>query len=893
MRANRSSLPRSPRTGLAARCGVATFEALETRTHLSYTPSAADRLINLDDFRADPRFSDIDGRGYAAVILDDGLDRDHPYFGVDANNNGVADRLVYSYDFADNDSNAEAVSPHGSNVTSIVGSSGTIHRGMAPGVNLIHLKVFSDRDNDGARWTDVERALKWVISNAARYNVVSVNMSLGGGMYRSAPPAQWHGIADELATLATRKILVSAAAGNDYDDTNSQLGLSYPAADPNVLAVGAVFERAFGRYGAGKSLARRTGPDRITPFSQRSRNQWMIFAPGSPISGAGLEGQVEVQNGTSQASPHVAGIVVLMQQLADRILGRRLGLAEMRTLMKQTGKKIVDGDDEQDAVVNTGATFRRIDVMRLAEAIWRKAGPELVLTQGTLNLTTGASTVSFGSTSQATSLEKTFTIANTGVRPLNISGLIAPRGFSVVSGPAGSVQPGQNTTFTLRLDGASAGAYRGEVRLITNDSDERNFTFNVTGSVSAITAVLDDGLSSVTFSGEWTVQSTGYSNDQRTAALSDEEVIFADWTFSKLIPGRYRVSATWKPDAELTTRATYLLIDSVGGLSERFVNQRRGPDDVTIGGVAWEVLGDIDVTGTELVVSLDGTFLGDGAPTGRVAADAIRIERLGPVEGDAQLFVTVGSTPTVDDGQPIAVGTTNSGRPLTKSIVLRNVGSRDLTLDGFIEVPVGFSIVGTPARVLRPGTSTTVQLKLDAGRPGNFGGALVIGSSIVDQPEFRINITGIVNPTARVIDNGDVGFAAAGSWTTSRFGYRADGLSAPGSSGATATWTFSRLTPGVYRVMATWSGSGALNPSLATNTPISVTASGGQSASRTFSQQYGPTGEQITGTWWTELLTVRVVADANAATGSMVVVLGGFADAIMVADAIRIDRIDN
>ena len=71
----------------------ACFETLEVRTHLAYAPSAADQLICLDQFRADQRFSSIDGAGYAAVIIDDGLDRDHPFFGPDANRNGVADRV--------------------------------------------------------------------------------------------------------------------------------------------------------------------------------------------------------------------------------------------------------------------------------------------------------------------------------------------------------------------------------------------------------------------------------------------------------------------------------------------------------------------------------------------------------------------------------------------------------------------------------------------------------------------------------------------------------------------------------------------------------------------------------------------------------------------------------
>ncbi|MCZ7671067.1 MAG: S8 family serine peptidase [Chloroflexi bacterium] len=111
---------------------------------LAPTTAQSSILINMDDFRADARFSGIDGTGYTVVILDTGIDLNHPYFGPDSDNNGIADRIVYQYDFADSDGDASDVNGHGSNVSSIIGSSNGTHTGMAPGANLIHLKVFTN-----------------------------------------------------------------------------------------------------------------------------------------------------------------------------------------------------------------------------------------------------------------------------------------------------------------------------------------------------------------------------------------------------------------------------------------------------------------------------------------------------------------------------------------------------------------------------------------------------------------------------------------------------------------------------------------------------------------------------------------------------------------------------
>ena len=55
---------------------------------------AAD-LTNLTAFRADPRFAGIDGHGLTAVVIDTGIDVDHPFFGPDADPDGVADRIVF------------------------------------------------------------------------------------------------------------------------------------------------------------------------------------------------------------------------------------------------------------------------------------------------------------------------------------------------------------------------------------------------------------------------------------------------------------------------------------------------------------------------------------------------------------------------------------------------------------------------------------------------------------------------------------------------------------------------------------------------------------------------------------------------------------------------------
>jgi hypothetical protein len=131
------------------------------------TPSdlQSNSLIRLTNFRADGRFTGIDGTGFSVAILDTGIDLNHPMFGPDADANGVADRIRYQWDFADNDADASDVNGHGSNVSSIAAGNDATNSGMAPGAGIIALKVF--KNNGSGLFSYIENALKWVVANAA------------------------------------------------------------------------------------------------------------------------------------------------------------------------------------------------------------------------------------------------------------------------------------------------------------------------------------------------------------------------------------------------------------------------------------------------------------------------------------------------------------------------------------------------------------------------------------------------------------------------------------------------------------------------------------------------------------------------------------------------------
>src|SRR5207237_514694 len=130
--------------------------------------------------------------------------------------------------------------------------------GVAPAANLVALRV--THGNDGASDGTIAQALQWIIDNAATYSIKVVNISLGSGAYTSDQTNPT--LSGDFAQLAKLNIAVFAASGNN---AGASSGIAYPAADPSVIAVGAV-----------------NSADVISYFGQRAKNLDLL-APGESV----------------------------------------------------------------------------------------------------------------------------------------------------------------------------------------------------------------------------------------------------------------------------------------------------------------------------------------------------------------------------------------------------------------------------------------------------------------------------------------------------------------------------------------------------------------------------------------------------------------------------------
>ncbi len=320
----------------------------------------------------------VSGAGLTAAVLDTGINLEHVDF---------AGRIIAQHNFtADNDGNPDDATDgngHGSNVGGIIAANG-IHHGIAPGANLAPLKVLSNQGGGDFRWID--QALQWVLDHREAYHITAVCMSLGdGGNYTSDNFGVFsilrNSLRDKIRALRNAKVAVVIAAGNDYFRHKSQQGMGFPAIIRECVSVGAVYDAAEGgfRYASG-AVANSSLPGQITPFSQRLHESVNldtytdIFAPGAPVTSSGINGPQgeSVQHGTSQATPVVVGLILLMQEFYQRATGELPTVDDVITWLRRGGVPIHDGDDENDNVQHTGLDYLRVDAVSALDAVRRE-----------------------------------------------------------------------------------------------------------------------------------------------------------------------------------------------------------------------------------------------------------------------------------------------------------------------------------------------------------------------------------------------------------------------------------------------------------------------------------------------------------------------------------------
>ncbi|WP_405530082.1 S8 family peptidase [Streptomyces avidinii] len=208
------------------------------------------------------------GAGVTAYILDTGIDYGHAEFGG---------RATFGFDAIGDGRQGQDCNGHGTHVAGTVAGKSY---GVASKANLVSVRVLGC-DGKGT-YSGMIAGFDWVAKNAAQPAVL--NGSLGGDLSQALNNAA--------TALSDAGVLPVLAAGNDAKDAC----MVSPASAERVVTVA-----ASNRY------------DEETDFSNWGTCA-ELYAPGEDITSAKLGGGAVALNGTSMASPHVAGVVALYKQ---------------------------------------------------------------------------------------------------------------------------------------------------------------------------------------------------------------------------------------------------------------------------------------------------------------------------------------------------------------------------------------------------------------------------------------------------------------------------------------------------------------------------------------------------------------------------------------------------
>jgi thermitase len=231
------------------------------------------------------------------AILDTGIDSDHA---------DLASKIVANANFS-NSSTTDDIYGHGTHVAGIAAAgtnNGIGVAGIGYDSTLMNVKVLSDSGSGYYSW--VASGIIWAADNGAEV----INLSLGGTSISQT--------LEEAVNYAWGKgVVIVAAAGNS--GTSSPF---YPAYYTNCIAVAA------------------TDSNDSRPYWSNYGDWVDVAAPGSSIYSTTVDGGYGYKNGTSMASPHVAGLSALIIPLAVDSNGNGLLNDDVRNTIEVTADDI-------------------------------------------------------------------------------------------------------------------------------------------------------------------------------------------------------------------------------------------------------------------------------------------------------------------------------------------------------------------------------------------------------------------------------------------------------------------------------------------------------------------------------------------------------------------------
>lgn len=196
---------------------------------------------------------------------------------------------------------------HGTHVAGIIAQTrdnGIGGDGIADNVKIMTLRAVPDGDEYDK---DIALSIRYAVDNGAKV----INGSFGKSY---SPHKQW--VYDAIKYAESKDVLIVHAAGNDAKDIDVEDNFPNDSDDKvtefadNVLTIGA--------------LDTDYGTMMLADFSNFGKNNVDIFAPGVKIYASTPNNGYQYLQGTSMASPNVAGVAALIREYYPKLTAKQV-----------------------------------------------------------------------------------------------------------------------------------------------------------------------------------------------------------------------------------------------------------------------------------------------------------------------------------------------------------------------------------------------------------------------------------------------------------------------------------------------------------------------------------------------------------------------------------------
>ena len=263
--------------------------------------------------------------GYIKVINGDNLKTDYRKL-VGDNPNDITDTKYGNNNVMGISLNKEQIL-HGTHVAGIVAqvrNNGIGGDGVANNVEIMSIRAVPDGDEYDK---DIALAIRYAADNGAKV----INGSFGKDF---SPHKQW--VYDAIKYAESKDVLIVHAAGNDSKDIDVEPNFPNDSDDKinefadNLITVGAL------NYEYGKNIVAR--------FSNYGKLNVDVFAPGVKIYASAPNNTYKLLQGTSMASPNVAGVAALIRSYYPKLSAKQVKHILMDSGVAITTEVVVGGN---------------------------------------------------------------------------------------------------------------------------------------------------------------------------------------------------------------------------------------------------------------------------------------------------------------------------------------------------------------------------------------------------------------------------------------------------------------------------------------------------------------------------------------------------------------------